>query len=351
MIIGLKGLSLLKSINVIVTCRREPHVHKELNNTPSIEISPEDIDADAKVEASPRLSNPLVRDLGIIRLCNAQDGMFLWAYLMLKELKSCFSMAQVQVALSILPIGLDGIYKSILQRLRSTLTCSSFDLCSKVLTWVVSAVVGSNIILSFLREALTKSQRPLSIREIKQALIVHCEMEGDTLLTDDQTFPYSDKDIELICGSLVTVRKETLEVIHLTVKEFLRSKHGSEDSAFSNLLIDAERASLQLTLVCLRCVARSCKPLVDLNSEMPRIDWSFNTDALARHWSRAPLLEYASFSWLGHLTDCKLDDVLEILPTFETTFHSEVTFNVSCLSNSLISYYMPYLQSQETVRK
>ena len=148
---GLKELSSLSSINVIVTSRREPHLHKELKSTCSIEVSPEDVNADiatfveAKVGASSCLSNPLVRDLVIRKLCNAHDGMFLWVYLMLKELKTSLSVAQVQDALSKLPTGLDGIYKNILQRLQTTLTRPSFDLCSKVLTWVVSAVVGSNL--------------------------------------------------------------------------------------------------------------------------------------------------------------------------------------------------------------
>ena len=146
---GLKELSTLKSIRVIVTSRKESHLHNELNSVSSIEIAPEDIDADiaafveAKVEASSRLSHPSVRELVITKLCNAHNGMFLWVYLVLKELKSCISMAQVQDALTKLPTGLDGIYKSILDRLQTTLSRSSFDLCSKVLTWVVSAVVGT----------------------------------------------------------------------------------------------------------------------------------------------------------------------------------------------------------------
>lgn len=135
----LKGLSMLRSVRVIMTSRKEPYLHNELNNVSSIEIAPEDIDADiaafveAKVKGSSRLSHPLVRDVVITKLCNAHDGMFLWVYFMLKELKSCFSMAQVQDALTKLPTGLDGIYKSILQRLQTTLTRSSLDLCSKVL--------------------------------------------------------------------------------------------------------------------------------------------------------------------------------------------------------------------------
>ena len=150
----LKELSTFESIKVILTSRKELHLHNELEKFPSIEIAPEDINADivafveAKVSESSRLSHPLVRDRVITRLCNSHDGMFLWVYLMLKELKFCISMTQVQDALRNLPTGLDGIYKSIVQRLQTTLAHSSLDLCSKVLTWVVSATVGRNLDLS-----------------------------------------------------------------------------------------------------------------------------------------------------------------------------------------------------------
>ena len=163
---GLKELSTLRSIKVIVTSRRESHLHNELNSVSSIEIAPEDIHADiadfveAKVEASSRLSHPSVRELVIMKLCNAHDGMFLWVYLVLKELKSCISMAQVQDALAKLPMGLDGIYKSILDRLQSNLSRSSFDLCSKVLTWVVSAVVGNKLVYRQQFKGLTHSPAP-----------------------------------------------------------------------------------------------------------------------------------------------------------------------------------------------
>ena len=79
----------------MVTSRKESHLYNELNSVSSTEIAPEDIDADvatfveAKVAASSRLSHPLVRELVVTKLCNAHDGMFLWLFLVLKELKSC----------------------------------------------------------------------------------------------------------------------------------------------------------------------------------------------------------------------------------------------------------------------
>ena len=132
---------------MIATSRKEAHLDKEMGVGLALEITPEDINADiaafteAMVSKSTRLSHPLVRELVLQRLVNAHDGMFLWVYLMLKELKSCLSLSQVQETLMKLPGGLDGIYRSILQRLHENLSSNTFDLCSKILTWVVTAIV------------------------------------------------------------------------------------------------------------------------------------------------------------------------------------------------------------------
>ena len=152
-------------------------------------------------------------------------------------------------------------------------------------------------------------------------------MDGDTLLTEDRSFPYSDKEIELVCGSLVTIRKGTLQVIHLTVKEFLRSRHKLDGSGFSSLLIDPDHGNLQLTLVCLRCIATNTKPLVDLESGAKHIDWGLDTDALDQCQAQAPLLQYATFSWLIHFLECKLDDMPRVISEFERTFNSSITFS------------------------
>ena len=144
---GLKSILISNFVKVIVTSRKESHLFAQLKSDLSLEITAEDINFDitayveAKVLESPRLSHIMVRDLVISRLSTGHSGMFLWVYLMLKELKSCFSMTQVQAVLANPPQGLDAIYQSILQRLRDNLPSASLDLCYKVLSWVVSAIV------------------------------------------------------------------------------------------------------------------------------------------------------------------------------------------------------------------
>lgn len=105
-----KSLANSRHVAVILTSRKEAFLYKLLHQSDSLEVMAEDVDADikafvkAKVNASSCLSHPSVRDLVIKRLCEPHEGMFLWVYLMWKELKSCISVPEVQEALQQLPI-------------------------------------------------------------------------------------------------------------------------------------------------------------------------------------------------------------------------------------------------------
>ena len=180
--------------------------------------------------------------------------------------------------------------------------------------------VGSQVaIIGF---ALTRSQRPLKIDELKHALALHHEIEGDTLL-----FEYAEKDIELVCGSLVTVRQGTLQVIHLTVKEFLTAPHEPKSSTYCDLLIDPAKASLSLTLACLECIRAGCnKSIVRLDSETARLDFTLDVEAVTQRQHQAPLVEYASLTWMMHLTECDGAQMIGVSEAFQKTFDSPSTF-------------------------
>lgn len=144
---SLRSMADTHNVGIILTSRKEDHLYQLLHSNPSLEVTPDDIDADikafveAKVSASPRLSHPSVSNLVIKRLCESHEGMFLWVQYMLKELRSCVSLEQVQEELQELPKGLDAVYRHILERLQDTLDKQTFKLCSKVLTWVTGSLV------------------------------------------------------------------------------------------------------------------------------------------------------------------------------------------------------------------
>ena len=144
---SLRSMASSYNVRVILTSRKEEHLYRLLHQSNSLEVAKDDIDADikafveAKVATSPRLSQPSVKTLVINRLCESHEGMFLWVQCMVKELKSCVSLQQVQEELQALPKGLDAVYQRILQRLQETLDRQTFKLCSKVLTWVTTSLV------------------------------------------------------------------------------------------------------------------------------------------------------------------------------------------------------------------
>lgn len=325
---NLRSLASSCDVAVILTSRKEEHLYQLLHQSPSLEVAPDDIDADirafveAKVAASPRLSQPSVKQLIIKRLCESHEGMFLWVQYIVKELKSCVSLEQVQEELHELPKGLDAVYQRILQRLQGTLEKQPIELCSKVLAWVTTAIVGSTLPL-LVETSLTKIQRPLKIDELRQALESHYLSEGQSLLSADGSFPYSDKDIELVCGSLVTVRNETLQVVHLTVKEYIKSPSCLETL---RILKKVKGASLQLTLACLNFLEQVCaEPVADLSPERS-IEVEEDELDIALLRSESPFLEYACFSCLIHLTQCTSVDALEASRSLFRTFDSSSTF-------------------------
>ena len=114
----------------------------------------------------------------------------------------------------------------------------------------------------------------MTLDEIRQAISILNEIEGDIPLLEDQDTLHSDKDIELICGSLLTVRKGTLQVIHLTVKEFLMANDAPENTPHAKLSVDPTQASMILLHVCLRCIGISCmRPIVDVKDRIGRVDF------------------------------------------------------------------------------
>lgn len=163
---------------------------------------------------------------------------------------------------------------------------------------------------------------------MKQAISILYQIEDNTLLLEDRNILHVDKDIELIYGSLLAVRKGTLQVIHLTVKEFLRATDRPRNSSYTELLVDPRQASIILTNICLKCIEINCiYPIMGVKEGIARIDFRVLPSMAESLQNERPLAEYASFSWLAHLTDCERTRTQEIAEIFRQAFSSEITFN------------------------
>lgn len=220
-------------VRVIAMSRKEENIHVKLESWPCIQIQQEDVNDDikcfieAKVDNITRLNTGDLRDRIIQDLSSRHEGMFLWVFLMIKELKSLATVKEVKDLLGSIPAGLQEMHKAILLRLSKTLGTS--HIARKILTWVVSAI------------------RPLRLAEIREILQFEIKQESK-----DDDLLISEKDIELICGSLVTSRNGVLQLIHLSTKEFLQRRPGgmSQDDPCRPFYVDLQETGPQIATLC-----------------------------------------------------------------------------------------------------
>ena len=66
--------------------------------------------------------------------------------------------------------------------------------------------------------------------------------------------------------------------------------------------------------------------MVNIASGIARLDIKLDDGAVTKRQRQAPLAEYASFTWMMHLTDCDGDDMMGISKAFQAAFESPSTF-------------------------
>lgn len=303
---------------LFVASRREKNITLAFEDYPRILIGHEDIEVDirsyvtAEIEKIPRFQGKSVQRRMINALASGHDGMFLWAYLMVKELKELGTVRQVDDALKSLPTGLENLHEAIITRLDATLHKAHRELATKILTWIVCAV------------------RPLRLVELQEILRFEIRQSrtGTQSLFDDDELLYSRKDIELACGALVLCRNETLQLIHLSTREILtrRPNHMRSDDSRVAFYVDAQRENPDLAILCvsymsthLKDVDSVTRPNLETIPELQLRTESFDSTNIV---TTLPLMDYASISWQAHLIDgkvsLKLEDVMRQLQTLLT---------------------------------
>ncbi|KAG6841042.1 hypothetical protein C0991_002350 [Blastosporella zonata] len=199
------------------------------------------------------LRNSLIAELGKVE---NHQGMFLWTYLMCKEVKHMLQIAAIWRLVKNLPKGLDAMYARICNRLAENDYHREFG--RNVLQWIVA------------------SSRPLRFGELEQALkTMQDRVAGSTAgdFFDDQAgfdeeyglgLLWSRKDIVEACGDLVTYTGlddgDMIGLVHLSARHFLccnpRELSLPPDlmpslANISTFLVDIPRAESELGATCL----------------------------------------------------------------------------------------------------
>ena len=327
-------LSLLQCCpaKVLVVSRKEENIALALTNHPHIAISEEDVEDDirsyvtAEIENIPRFQGKPVQRRIISALTSGHGGMFLWAYLMVKELKELGTVRQVDRALKSLPTGLEELHEAIITRLDSTLHRAHRELATRILTWIVCAV------------------RPLRLAELQEILrfeIRQGRIANQSPVDDDDDLLYSEKDIELACGALVRSTNATLQLIHLSTKEILTRKPPTMRSGDSRLAfyVDAQRENPHMAVLCVSYMSTHLNGIDSVTrpnlESVSRLQFSEESYDLTELVMKSPFIDYASISWQAHLIDgdvnLELEDVTCCLQTL-LTYDLTMLWIESCVS-------------------
>ena len=289
---------------ILLVSRREESIALVLEVYPHILITHEDIEADihsyviAEISGIPRFNGRPVQRKMISALSSGHGGMFLWAYLMIQELKELGTVGEVDQALRSLPTGLKNMHESLITRLDATLHPAHRQLAIKILKWVVCAV------------------RPLRLVELQEVMRFEFR-EGRSSTrqsVDDDDFLYSEKDIELACGALVLTRNGTLQLVHLSTKELLSRKPSQmlpEDPPL-DFYVDARRENPHMAALCISYISshlNGIKPVPRPNSS--RLQFIKETADFTHLVNESPFIDYASISWQLHLMDSEINLELE----------------------------------------
>ena len=311
--------------SIFVASRKEENIALALAGYPQIVICHEDVEADirsyvtAEIKEIPRFRGKSVQYRMIDALSSGHGGMFLWAYLMVKELKELGTVKQVDDALRSLPKGLEEMHEAIITRLDSTLHKAHRELAIKILKWIVCAV------------------RPLRLPELHEILRFEIRQDitaghslGDN--SDEDDLLYSEKDVELACGALVMSRNGTLQLIHLSTKEILSRKPrrmGSDDSRLG-FYVSTHRENPHMAALCVSYIGTHLDGIDSVSRRgsetASRLQFSQKSSDSTELVSISPFINYASISWQAHLVDGKISlEIEDALLSLQTLLTYDLT--------------------------
>ncbi|KAK8042978.1 hypothetical protein PG994_013461 [Apiospora phragmitis] len=207
------------------------------------------------------------------KILESSRGCFLWAHLIMNELRHVHTLAETNMVLDSTPSDMNELYKKILDDMSRARFGK--DLTKAILTWI------------------TCSFRPLAVEEL------HAAIELDIADAVDDM----ENSVISYCGSLVYVdSRKRFQLIHLTAREFLVSNELRSEFAIETTL-----GHTRLALTCVQCLV-----LHNRKDDRP----GSQTDSKAQGWSQ--MVDYASQYLFQHLihTDSTNDQIISLLSRF-----------------------------------
>ena len=224
----------------------------------------------------------------IQQLIKGAKGMFLWAQLMMRHVRQQATLNDMMSALGDLPVGLEGLYDRLLQRIYS-LPPARLKVAQHLLQWTFSAT------------------RLLSIPELEVALAV---TPGSDYLDYGNTVPNLRAFVRDSCSPLLEVDEgsSAIRFVHASALDFfirqgrdLTYPMRHESPIFTPNIQNAHSAA-----ICLTYLAYEEHGFVPHDIDPDRYD-----DNLLHHLKQRPFLEYCALNWWKHLPNLQSTTYLD----------------------------------------
>ncbi|RFU34722.1 hypothetical protein B7463_g1661, partial [Scytalidium lignicola] len=273
-----------QNVRVLCISRETEALKKSLGSYPTITLEPgytkDDIDHFLLDEIK-MLSESLGYDLNAMlfdRLSQDAKGNFLWAYLMICNLKTASSLFELKSMMDKVPKGLAELYQSILADL-SKETEATQKVMREMFTWICCSTF------------------PLSWQELQTALAIDPDDED----LDPSKIPFKPIILRL-CRPLIeySAKEDVFRPIHLSFCEFFLNptvymSNDAQVSSFSQkFCIQKKQAHSFVTISCLTYLS------------LPSIVNSVTLDTTS-----FPLVGYATRRWCYHLLESQPSQELQ----------------------------------------
>jgi hypothetical protein len=207
-----------KRIKIVITSRPQIPIESYFPDVVKIQLdSHNQNDIDNYVRASVlELKNHNIptelRDEIQEALIKGSNGMFLWVYLILYDLKYSgrTSTHAIRQKLKTLPKSLPDLYRKILLAIHP----DDLEVANSILRWVVWA------------------ERPLTLPELAIAMAMQPEHRSVSDLSEIIELDLQNL-LRSILGALITVQDDTVYLVHQSTKEFLRGNNSIGGERFS----------------------------------------------------------------------------------------------------------------------
>ncbi|KAF7554371.1 hypothetical protein G7Z17_g2979 [Cylindrodendrum hubeiense] len=251
-----------------------------------IEITEDLVQGDMKMLISSELKhipnlNPNLQNQIETVLMDKSTVMFLWVKLTFKELRRCFSAAEIKSTLDSLPRSLEAEYHRLFLQLASRLGCSSIS---------SQPSIGARRARRLLQLILGAAE-PLTLDELRHAYAVSSSSEADW-----RDYLLSDDGIIHSCGDFIHLSENRVYLSHASIGDFLTRDLPMWETTPDIEIFHINRKENH------RFLATICMQYLEI------VEWdhfaisvpSKPIDSLA---TRFPFLIYAAEQLIGHFFD------------------------------------------------